>query len=775
MSREPPKRSDKTGDPDHGRSSLSEDQDVVRISGSKPLISIQGYRIVKWLGGGGQGEVFEAHQEVTGARVAIKVLKQSLSNSPEAKENLLHEIRLLAQLKHPNIVTIHDAGETSDGRLYFVLELLSGGALRDYVREHRLTVAGILDIMRTVCSAIDHVHTRGVVHRDLKPNNILMDAHGTPKLVDFGLARTLIDPHHLTEENRLGTLPYMTPEQVRGNPDQIDARTDVYALGVMLYELLTGDYPYSITGSIFDIFKRIQQTPPERLQTMWALGEGIAVRPVGPRGQCPIDARLESLVLKALEKEPIRRYKDGGALARNLDLYLRDEPLDPPVPGDVLRTGARRFMGKHPVVTCILAVFLAFNVSEALVSAWIYPHTQWNQLYQRQLSGWISRKTNRPYLENVRIVGRREAADVKNIARGLGMDESITDRQGGLRPIFARLLEHLAKTGCRAVVWDYAFVQATEYDVQLVDAIRNAKKSGVDVIVGARGWWLDEAAKPELSPAIAAEVQYGSISVQFDEREPWIVPLAASRGIQRAVPSLVLLAFSAYYRPGKEPQVVFEQLQQLERLLELRYASAKDRMQVWFTEPYFVPQPADARETEAGLQPGDALANFRIEVPPDDILEKATVGMEELFKPEREAALRNDLRDKVVIVGDLRSDSVDRFGYPNRGRIAGCYGLAAALDQLLRFEGTYQMGRGGEALVSMLGTILGALAALFAPYRHRSRLLVLATWTLGFIVISMLAYRQMHYVWNPAAAILGLWLAAETYAALRRYAVSGPI
>ena len=308
-----------------------EQADDATLPGHTP--QIEGYEIVRELSRGGQGVVYQAIQKATGRKVAVKVLIAGPHASPSARKRFEREIDLAAQLKHPHIVTVFDSGVTRDGHHFYAMEYVRGLPLNKYVRQNKLSLEDALDLFTKVCSAIDHAHRRGVIHRDLKPSNILVDVQGTPCVMDFGLAKMLAGPTHTLVSisgELVGTLPYMSPEQSRGNPDEIDTRTDVYALGVILYELLTGHYPYPVVGHVADVLKHIAETPPTPPTSLWTIESGVGVSTTRRlrRGQCPIDRDMETVVLRALAKEPDRRYQSAAELGRDIGHWLVDEPID---------------------------------------------------------------------------------------------------------------------------------------------------------------------------------------------------------------------------------------------------------------------------------------------------------------------------------------------------------------------------------------------------------------------------------------------------------------
>ena len=303
---------------------------------------IGAYRIIRVLGTGGMGTVYEARQSNPQRKVALKVIRPDLI-SPRAIQRFQYEANALGQLQHPGIAHIYEAGlgtVESDGtsepvaKPFLALEYIEGRPLTDYVSQHDLGIPQRLELIVKICDAVQHAHQKGVIHRDLKPGNILVDASGEPKILDFGVAR-FVDADvqtitRLTDAAQLvGTIPYMSPEQVAGDPDKLDTRSDVYAIGVILYELLGRRLPHDVRSrSLPEAVRIIQQDTPTRLSSIDPLLRGD----------------LETITAKALEKECNRRYQSAGELAEDLRRYLRDEPIvaRPPSATYQLRKFARR-------------------------------------------------------------------------------------------------------------------------------------------------------------------------------------------------------------------------------------------------------------------------------------------------------------------------------------------------------------------------------------------------------------------------------------------------
>src|SRR5262245_48451893 len=362
--------------------------------GSSPVppIFIGDYRVLRKLGEGGMGVVYEAEQQHPRRLVALKVIRGGRLVDEYQVKLFQREAQALARLKHPGIAAIYEAGRTDDGQHYFVMELLHGIPLLDYVKGRRLTgrqapsnIRQRLELFLKICEAISYAHQRGVIHRDLKPANILVadesegqrpDGPGVSrveiKVLDFGLARITDEDgagaSGLSQAGQVrGTLPYMSPEQVRGDPDQIDVRADVFALGVILYELLTERLPYDLEQvTLPQAIRIICEEAPKPLSRAWSES-----RERESRKTERIDRDIETIALKALEKEPERRYRSAAAMAEDVTRYMTNQPIQARSPSALYQF--RKLVARHKVpfalLVAVFALLLGFAITMAALSA----------------------------------------------------------------------------------------------------------------------------------------------------------------------------------------------------------------------------------------------------------------------------------------------------------------------------------------------------------------------------------------------------------------------
>ncbi|MEM8678588.1 MAG: serine/threonine-protein kinase [Planctomycetota bacterium] len=307
---------------------------------------IPGYVVEEELHRGGQGVVFRGIQKSTGRRVAIKMLLSGQLAGTQERARFEREVQTLAQLKHPNIVTIHDSG-VADNVAYFVMDYVDGMNIKQHAEAEQLTVKQRLALFAEVCRAVNAAHLNGVIHRDLKPGNVLVDADDRPQVLDFGLAkRTSWNASHddeqctMTETGQfVGSLPWSSPEQVAGRQD-IDVRADVYSLGVMLYQILTNDFPYQVVGAISAVARRIASDDPRNPRTL----------------NDELDGEVATLVLKALRKQRDQRYQTAGALAADIERYLAGEPIE--AKRDSLRYWLGKQIARHKIAASVGATLL---------------------------------------------------------------------------------------------------------------------------------------------------------------------------------------------------------------------------------------------------------------------------------------------------------------------------------------------------------------------------------------------------------------------------------
>ncbi|MFL6599173.1 MAG: protein kinase domain-containing protein [Chthoniobacterales bacterium] len=301
------------------------------------------YELLEEVGRGGQGVVFRARQKSLNRTVALKVISLGQWASEAHLKRFRREAEAAARLEHPGIVPIHEVGER-DGSCYFSMQFIEGGQLDEVVRRAPLSVRQATELTAKVARTVNYAHEHGILHRDIKPGNILLDKSGEPHLTDFGLARLLDTQSSVTRTiDVLGTPSYMAPEQAAGETTKLSKATDVYGLGAVLYQLLTGQPPFA-GGTTYETIRLLRDTEPR------------PPRVLNPK----VDRDLSTICLKCLEKDPQRRYASALALAEDLEHWLKHEPIRAKPSG--FFTHARKWVRRNPSTAVLLALLVALAV-----------------------------------------------------------------------------------------------------------------------------------------------------------------------------------------------------------------------------------------------------------------------------------------------------------------------------------------------------------------------------------------------------------------------------
>jgi eukaryotic-like serine/threonine-protein kinase len=390
-------------------------------------VVIDRYKLMEKIGEGGFGVVYVAEQrEPVKRRVALKIIKLGM-DTKQVIARFEAERQALALMDHPNIARVLDAGATETGRPYFVMELVRGTRITDYCDENNLSTAQRLDLFRQVCHAIQHAHQKGIIHRDIKPSNILVtvvDGRPVPKVIDFGIAKAthgqLTEQTVYTQLHQfIGTPAYMSPEQAQLSGVDVDTRSDIYSLGVLLYELLTGHTPFDpktlLAAGLDEMRRMIREKEPPRPSTRISTLEEAERTTVAKHRQAEpatlsrlVRGDLDWIVMKCLEKERGRRYDTANALALDIDHHLAQEPVTAAAPAALYRAG--KFVRRHKAGLATATTSLLVLAAGAVVSTWQAVRATRAEHTQSQLRQSAEAEKERADAHGKQVVKEKEAA-----------------------------------------------------------------------------------------------------------------------------------------------------------------------------------------------------------------------------------------------------------------------------------------------------------------------------------------------------------------------------
>jgi eukaryotic-like serine/threonine-protein kinase len=522
-------------------------------SGQHGTVIAGRYTLLESIGEGGMGEVWAAKQtEPVRRKVAVKLIKAGM-DSKAVLTRFEQERQALAMMDHPNISRVLDGGLTNDHRPYFVMELVNGLPLNKFCDEARLGIRERLELFVQICQAVQHAHQKGIIHRDLKPSNILVtiiDGRPVPKIIDFGVAKATSG--RLTNESLytqfgavVGTLEYMSPEQAGYSGVDIDTRSDIYSLGVILYELLTGLRPIdtarlkeaALTEMIRIIREEEPSRPSKRLSTDASLPSLAALRQTEPkRLMSLLRGELDWVVMKCLEKQRDRRYETAGALSRDVLHYLADEPVEarPPTVGYQLLKLLHRHKGQVIVASMIVLALLA--VTGTVIVAGMYAHAERERLSEAEATRIATEQRMRAErLKSAAENAAQEAATSKEQVRQVLYSADIqlawnhwdTNQAVRMRDVLQRHNPAAGEQDYRGFEWHYLWRLANSSQRTLrghahpIDTLAFA--GSADVLLSGdveyqyrspgvlRKWRLGQTDKPDVLLTQKGSPEYGGI------------------------------------------------------------------------------------------------------------------------------------------------------------------------------------------------------------------------------------------------------------------------
>lgn len=659
---------------------------------------IPSYTILEQVGKGGFGVVYKAIHHAKQRTEALKVL---FGRTPLLTSYFENEVRLISHLQHPNIATLYEAQLTTVPP-YYTMEFVEGERLNEYLRAHNVSLARRIEIIRTVALAIGYAHDRGVVHRDIKPQNILIDDHGQPHVVDFGIAKRLAWEEGLPDseegersqahggEAPVGTLGFIAPEQVRG--DTVDGRADIFALGALLFQCVTGE--------------------PARL----ARDAGRCLQLLRERGVGHADD-LAAIIARCVEEQRERRYPSCTELAADLERYLSGRPIAArrePSPARQAARIAALVVRNHPhALRFTLVTLVALLTAGLFLRLGARRFAVGSDAVQTVVVGFDGETLDA-------IAGGRLGADLPEPRLPVG---SLRSFPKTWRILHGQLMERLAPARPKVVVWDCYFPDNAPRHCDEAFA-RGAARLGAPVVVGVEDF--DVNAEPVMSPVIRAAVfGYGTLLAADPATfaNEFEVVGAMQRGREPPIPSLAVVGFAATRFPESIPNFIVDgeylRIMYRKRHVEsgrFRWEQPEDR----------IPLVSVSRITQSELRlaprgavnEGDILLGLRVRREPAEYWNNRVVSYARVFEAS-ESQLRDWFTNKAVVIGTM-IPGIDQHRTHGGDRIFGCQVHALALEALLSRQFISTLGWRELVWRTLAWALLGAV--LVSPVAVPTRL-----------------------------------------------------
>ncbi len=773
-------------------SKIADAETVAYATGS--VVDLKGHRIGNYrlgerIGGGGMGVVYLAQQDSPRRQVAIKVMRHGIV-SRSARNRFKQEADVLGRLAHPAVAQVYEAGmhlppDASNREQeipFFAMEYVRGArTLTAYAAANHLSMRDRVKLFVEVCRGVQHGHEQGVIHRDLKPANILVNDSGQPKIIDYGVAlcigQTESSARHTETGQIVGTIQYMSPEQLGGPSRRLDVRSDVYSLGVVLYELMCRRLPYDVDGKSFaEATHIILNDPPSS-----------PVRHIGT-----IDHDLETIVLRALEKDRHARFQSVEELIAQCEKYLRGEELDISPVSKLTKTlrwsvdaATRRWEW------AILGIVAAVTVVVGIQVDWLlYRYTSLHEWTLYQTLKHASRYGGGVPLSDVRMISVTPATPLKELGESLGLPGVGLDPLYSLRPVYGKLLQRIAGLPSRpsVVLLDSRFRDDRPgYDGPLADGIRalaapDPVRARVDVICALAGCDLDEQGRPRVATSLLeAGIKPAAASAHIGRvANRWIDPkvdLVVKNPEMLPIPGLALRAYMSALYPGCE--LIFDPPPSSSIVVSAHdpglTASMGPGRRRGSHEIYYI-STADVsdEDLEYGIDKSAVVPIYEVHMPAEDHLRACDLDIAQAFAMSDEELARR-LGGKALVMG-VRNIPAETFDISDRRSAAGMEIHASAIASMMQGFDVSQRGwslgggMGFDRSLSWAGlaAILGVAIGLTWAKKDVQRWCVNLVVAIGVVGITWASMRYADRYFEPIRFLLATVIASELAAGLHR-------